>query len=71
MAFDWIKKQAQLYFLADDFDFSEADAGWDLALRPEIIRFLTEQTFSEKFVDCADYSDGASLYLDEHELAIG
>jgi hypothetical protein len=72
MTFDWIKKQALLRsLLTDDFDFSEAHSGFDLALSPEIIGFLIGQTSSGTFAGREDRLEENPLILDEHELAIG
>ncbi|WP_020565168.1 hypothetical protein [Methylosarcina fibrata] len=71
MALDWIKQKAQGRLFSDDFDFIEAHTGFDLALSPEIIGFLIEQSSSEKRIGCDNRPDKAFSLLDEHELAIG
>jgi hypothetical protein len=57
--------------LSDDFDFTEAHTGFDLALSPEIIGFLIEQSSSEQRIGCDNRPNKAFSLLDEHELAIG
>ena len=67
MALNWISKVLRNEGPGSMLDYSDGHLGYDGALRPDVIGFLTEHS------NCA-YAPGLIIHdvsLDEHELAIG
>lgn len=70
MSLNWIREQAKSRLMPNDIDFTEFNADYDFALRPEIIGFLTGQTTTGQPAGLNNSADYFRLVLDEHELAI-